>query len=61
MKVNYNELEDHGRMLDGNINRMFITKNIDELEKMKTWAIWRIEKIYDLKRKELNIHIQEGG
>lgn len=34
-------------MLEGNINRMFLTDDLIELNRMREFAILRLEKIYD--------------
>lgn len=41
----YNEVD----MLKGNINRMCTTESVEELERMKQFAINRINAIYDYK------------
>lgn len=34
-------------MLKGNINRMFVTNNCEEFQKMYEFALKRLERIYD--------------
>jgi len=40
-------------MLQGNINRMCVTREEKELERMRDWAKRRIDKIYDIRKEEL--------
>lgn len=46
MIKNQQELYLETKSLEGNINRMCVTDNAEELEKMKAWAISRIERIF---------------
>lgn len=43
---NREELEECLRMLQGNINRLCVSDDLDELSKMKEFAIKRINEIY---------------
>lgn len=45
-------------MLRGNLNRMCVTSDVQELDKMKEWALIRIDKIYNTK---LEILMQENA
>lgn len=44
LRIIYNE----ENSLQGNINRMCVTDNMDELVKMKDFAIYRIERIFNI-------------
>jgi hypothetical protein len=46
MIKNYNELDNEIRMLQGNINRMCVTRDKDELEMMFYFARIRINEIF---------------
>ena len=35
-------------MLKGNINRMCVTDDLKEMEAMRTWALSRVKRIYDI-------------
>lgn len=52
MIKNYNELQNEIKMLEGNIARICLTKNFDELDVMYKWAKLRLEeiKIYNYDR-----------
>lgn len=41
-------------MLNGNINRICITKDVDEIEKMYEVALFRLEKIKDFRIRRIN-------
>lgn len=46
----YDKAKNERNMLDGNINRMFITDDFNEFEKMYEFAKLRIENIYNINR-----------
>lgn len=43
---NRNDLENEIRMLQGNVNRMCVTDDVEELNSMKEWAIKRTNEIH---------------
>lgn len=45
----FKEIRIHEDMLRGNIARIFMTDNIDELESMKKYAYYRINEIANIK------------
>lgn len=49
LRIVYDEKD----MLQGNINRMCVTDNMIELLRMKKFAIYRIERIYEVNYKRL--------
>ena len=40
-------------MLKGEVRRMCVTDNVDELHKMTAWAMKRIDRLYALNKKRL--------
>lgn len=48
------DLENEIRMLQGSINRMCITDDVEELEIMKEWAIKRIDAIHSFNLERLS-------
>ena len=48
-------LKNEKDMLDGNINRMILTKDEDELLTMRDWALRRIEIIFEARLEELSV------
>ena len=46
MNIDLDKVRQQEDALKGNINRMCVTHDIAELEKMRAWAIYRIEEIY---------------
>ena len=55
MKIACNEEMD---MIRGNLNRMCVTHDVQELEKEREWALKSIDKIYNVK---LEILMQENA
>lgn len=53
MIKNYAEADNERRMLDGNINRMKLTKDLEELESMHDWAVKRLDQLYLFYTEEL--------
>ena len=53
MIKNYKEADNERRMLDGNLNRMNLTKDLKELESMHAWARKRIDRLYLFYAEEL--------
>lgn len=53
MIKNYAEAGKERRMLDGNINRMKLTKDLEELESMHDWAVKRLDQLYLFYAEEL--------
>ena len=51
-------INDEMDMLRGNLNRMCVTDDVQELDKMREWALMRIDKIYNTK---LEILMQENA
>lgn len=49
----YVEAGKERRMLDGNINRMKLTKDLEELESMHDWAVKRLDQLYLFYAEEL--------
>lgn len=49
------ELMIEADMLQGNINRMMVTKDFKELSSMYQWAEWRLQTIHRERVKELDI------
>lgn len=47
-------------MLKGNINRMMVTDDSKELESMYNYALRRINRIYNARRKELAENKKDG-
>ena len=47
MITNYNELRNERDTLDGNINRMCVTKDEEEMERMYAFAKLRLDEIKD--------------
>jgi len=47
MITNYNELDNEINMLKGNINRMCVSDDYEELERMYMYAKIRLDEIYD--------------
>ena len=45
---NYADAAFESDLLEGNINRMFTTDNIEEFERMRKFAHLRIERIYSI-------------
>lgn len=43
--ISQNEARTERDMLDGNLNRMSVTDSMEELVKMYTWAVYRLEKL----------------
>lgn len=41
--------------LIGNLNRMYVTNSLQELESMKEWAIKRVNEIYLQNEERLNV------
>jgi hypothetical protein len=52
----YDLLKNTSEMLTGNINRMILTDNLTELDKMHDCAILRLEAIYREKKRMLEIN-----
>lgn len=52
-KYNYQLAKNESDMLDGNINRMFVTHDVEELNKMYYYAKRRLDKIYDMQKLRL--------
>lgn len=48
----YNECKEQIRMLDGNIARIMMTDDKEEMERMRLWAIKRIEILVKERKKE---------
>jgi hypothetical protein len=53
MIKNYKEADIEMEMLDGNINRMKLTKDLKELESMHAWAVKRVNRLYLFYSEEL--------
>ena len=51
--MSHQELMIESDLLQGNINRMCVTKDLDELKSMYEFALYRLEKIYDWKQHKL--------
>ena len=51
--MNGRELIQEADMLRGNVSRMMITKDVEELRKMHEFAEWRLQVIYRERLKEL--------
>ena len=51
--MNHHELRIEKDMLQGNIARLSLSDDIEELERMRTWAHKRIDIIADTKIQEL--------
>lgn len=47
MITNYNELDNEINMLKGNINRICVSDDYEELERMYMYAKIRLDEIYD--------------
>lgn len=56
----YAEADNERRMLDGNINRMKLTKDLEELESMHDWAVKRIDRLYLFYAEELRKKVKRS-
>lgn len=54
----YKEANNEREMLDGNLNRMKLTKDLKELESMHAWAVKRIDRLYLFYAEELKKRIE---
>ena len=52
--MNKNDINFECDMLKGNINRLFLSDDIDELQSMFSWADKRLKLIYEYNLKRLN-------
>lgn len=60
MIKNYAEAGKERRMLDGNINRMKLTKDLEELESMHDWAVKRLDQLYLFYAEELRKKVKRS-
>lgn len=60
MLKNFREVTNEKNMLDGNINRMCVTKDIEELENMFVFAEKRVQRIYQYNLNRLKINESEA-
>ena len=56
----YAEADNERRMLDGNINRMKLTKDLAELESMHDWAVKRLDQLYLFYAEELRKKVKRS-
>lgn len=56
----YAEADNERRMLDGNINRMKLTKDLEELESMHDWAVKRLDQLYLFYAEELRKKVKRS-
>lgn len=59
--MNKTEVHIEADMLQGNINRMFVTDDVTELIRMYDFAQKRIERIYEYHHTRLCEEVQNGG
>ena len=57
------EIFDLTKMLEGNINRMCVTNDEEELLSMYNWALDRISMLFEIRSKEIQIknEANKGG
>jgi len=53
-----NANEEHLLMIKGNINRLEICDNFDELDDMYRWAIHRLRRIYEYNRARIELLLE---
>lgn len=58
MIKNYKKADNEREMLDGNLNRMKLTKDLAELESMYAWAVKRIDRLYLFYAEELRKNVK---
>ena len=58
--MTYQELLNECDMLEGNINRMMVTKDLKELTRMYEFAEMRLQKIHKERIKELDVKMERG-
>lgn len=51
--LNYRDLRNERNMLDGNLNRLMVTENMEELERMVRFAKIRIDNIVEYRKKKI--------
>lgn len=51
--LNYQDLKNERNMLDGNLNRLMVTENMEELERMVRFAKIRIDNIVEYRKKKI--------
>lgn len=51
--LNYQGLRNERNMLDGNLNRLMVTENMEELERMVRFAKIRIGNIVEYRKKKI--------
>lgn len=51
--LNYQDLRNERNMLDGNLNRLMVTENMEELERMVRFAKIRIGNIAEYRKKKI--------
>lgn len=51
--LNYQDLRNERNMLDGNLNRLMVTENMEELERMVRFAKIRIDNIVEYRKKKI--------
>jgi hypothetical protein len=53
MITNYNSLREEIRMLEGNINRICVTDDLEEVNAMYDWAKRRLDAIFNYNKNRL--------
>ena len=56
----YAEADNERRMLDGNVNRMQLARDLTELEAMHAWAVKRLDQLYLFYAEELRKKVKRS-